>query len=606
MTTQPEARLFRLSARESGLGRQIADGADDAPARDMPPQGGSVSGVRIEVHREGARAGMSAAERMMTAEDDDDGLPDLRAARTGGQPATPAGQADTGAAAADDDLTDAIAGVAAEGLTARQLRIAERIAASHDITADSPAEAVVRLRARGIDPFHRASLRGVVAAEGERGIARPAANVPRILVRPVDKSPSRGTALRATPVAPDEGGQVGRPIPPLPSREELTEERRASEIRLIQQDIARRRRRRMLMLGLRLASFVLLPTLVAGWYYFTQATRQYATVSQFQIQKAEAASSGGLGSLFSGTQLATNTDSVAVQSYLTSRDAMLRLDKDLDFKRTFQDPSIDPLLRLPADASNEKAYGVYKDSVRIGYDPTEGVINMEVIAPDPVLSQRFSVALIGYAEGQVDQMTARLRDDQMAGAQESYDQAERKVGEAQRRIQELQQQLGVLDPAAEGSAAMQQIATLETELTQKQLELGQLQANARPNSSRVSGVQGDISRLEGMIAERRASLTQGSDVRNSLATITGELRIAEGDLLTRQQLLATAAAQMEAARIEANRQVRYLSLSVAPVPPDEPTYPKAVQNTIVAFLIFSGIYLMLSLTASILREQVSA
>ena len=69
--------------------------------------------------------------------------------------------------------------------------------------------------------------------------------------------------------------------------------------------------------------------------------------------------------------------------------------------------------------------------------------------------------------------------------------------------------------------------------------------------------------------------------------------------------MAAAATQMESARVEANKQVRYLSLSVAPVPPDEATYPKALQNTIVAFLIFSGVYLMMSLTASILREQVS-
>ena len=62
----------------------------------------------------------------------------------------------------------------------------------------------------------------------------------------------------------------------------------------------------------------------------------------------------------------------------------------------------------------------------------------------------------------------------------------------------------------------------------------------------------------------------------------------------------------EEARIEANKQVRYLALSIAPVAPDEATYPKALQNTIVAFLIFAGIYLMLSLTASILREQVSS
>ena len=58
--------------------------------------------------------------------------------------------------------------------------------------------------------------------------------------------------------------------------------------------------------------------------------------------------------------------------------------------------------------------------------------------------------------------------------------------------------------------------------------------------------------------------------------------------------------------VEANKQVRYLSLGVRPVAPDEPTYPRAFEDTLLAFLIFSGIYLMLSLTASILREQVSS
>src|SRR5690606_24394919 len=144
------------------------------------------------------------------------------------------------------------------------------------------------------------------------------------------------------------------------------------------------------------------------------------------------------------------------------------------------------------------------------------------------------------------------------------------------------------------------------QISGKKLELGQLLSNEQPNQSRVAGVRGDISRLEEMLAETRDQLTEGDDARGSLAAISGEIRIAESDLLTRQELLATAAAQMEAARVEANKQVRYLSLSVAPVPPDEATYPKALQNTIVALLIFSGIYLMLSLTASILREQVSS
>jgi capsular polysaccharide transport system permease protein len=61
---------------------------------------------------------------------------------------------------------------------------------------------------------------------------------------------------------------------------------------------------------------------------------------------------------------------------------------------------------------------------------------------------------------------------------------------------------------------------------------------------------------------------------------------------------------VETARIEANRQVTYLSRIVNPVAPEEASYPRAFENTLLAFLVLSGIYLMVSITASILREQV--
>ncbi|WP_245728634.1 capsule biosynthesis protein [Paracoccus alkenifer] len=532
--------------------------------------------------------------------DTDDGFGDRRF--PGAEGAAPAGVG-ADAANADHDPAQpvdpqALAAIRAENLTSRQLRMAMRIAAMHGIEAASEHEAVLLLRQRGIDPFHRGALGRILSEAGAEAQAAPSPRAPVPL--PAPGLPARTRRREIAPLPPGDGA------PGLPSREALTEERRAAEIYRIQQDIARRRRKRLGFLLARLAFFVGLPTLIAGWYYHTQATPLYATYSQFLIQQADGGFSGDGGALLGASPMATNPDSVSVQSYLTSRAAMLRLDNDLGFTRAFQDPAVDALLRLPENATNEQAYGLYERSVKIGYDPTEGVINMEVIAPDPALSEQFSLALISYAEGQVDQMSARLRDDQMRGAMENYAEAERKVLESQARIQELQEQLGVLDPAAESGAVMGRIGALETQLAEKRLELGQLQSNLRPNQSRVQGVQGDISRLEQMIAETRAQLTTDSTTRGSLAAITGQLRIAESDLGTRQQLLASAAQQMEAARVEANKQVRYLSLSMPPVPPDEATYPRAFQNTLVAFLIFGGIYLMLSLTVSILREQVSS
>lgn len=587
MTMPPKARLFRISREESILVQ--------ARGQSQP----TVRRIRIDANP--SDDAQAAENYPFSTSGADDGFGDRRfPGAAGAAPVTPADPADP----ADDAPADSaeMAAIRAENLTSRQLRMAARIAAMHQIEAESELDAVLQLRRRGIDPFHRAELGKILASEGDKS--------QRIM--PVDSAapPARPGGAGVPMRLPRQPGELGPPRNrSLPQREEMTEERRAAEILRIQRDIARRRRRSLMMLAVRLMIFVGIPTIVAGFYFLRVATPLYATHSQFLIQQAEQSGAGGLsglGGLFSGTQLATNSDSVTVQSYLTSRAAMLRLEEELGFKQAFQGEDIDPILRLPDDATNEQVYKLYRNSVKIGYDPTEGVLNMEVIAPDPALSQQFSVALIKYAEGQVDQMTSRLREDQMKGSIESYQDAENKVQIAQQNVLELQEKLGVLDPVAEGTVIMTEVAEMERQLRDKRLELGQLQANANPNRSRVAGVQGDIRRIEEMLEQTRSRLTEGNAARGSLASITGQIRIAESDLRTRQELLATAAAQMEVARIEANKQVRYLSISVAPVAPDEATYPKAFQNTIVAFLIFSGVYLMLSLTASILREQVSS
>ncbi len=74
--------------------------------------------------------------------------------------------------------------------------------------------------------------------------------------------------------------------------------------------------------------------------------------------------------------------------------------------------------------NKNQAYRVFKKNVKISYDPTEGIIKMEVVAADPDVSQEFSETLISYAEEQVDNLTQRLRADQMAGALDSFNQAE--------------------------------------------------------------------------------------------------------------------------------------------------------------------------------------
>ena len=506
-----------------------------------------------------------------------------------------------GSTKAEKDVTaeSAIADIRRENLTGRQLRMARRLAQKHGLKPSSDFDAVRLLREEGIDPFDRANMIELVDAKKS---AEQAQQQERQNVQPTaaaTASPqSKGKAGLPQKIEPVEQKLPGQHIPqsgPLG----------VHDIERIQRDIARRRRRNLIFLVARLSAFVLLPTLLCMFYFAFVATPSYATKSEFIVQQAEASAAAG-GGLLGGTSLATSQDSILVQDFLLSRGALQLLDADHGYRDHFSDPSIDSLQRVAPDASNEDLYKHFTNNVKIGYDPTEGVLRMEVSALTPEMSRIFSEALIGYAEERVDRITERKRADQMRGATETFADAEAKMVAAQDQVLTLQEQMGILDPETETAGVMSQVTALETQLTEKRLQLSQLLDNEQPNQARVAGTEGDIARLEELIGDLRSQLTVVEDGTQSLASITARLRMAEVDLETRTTMMQESLQQLEFARIEANRQVRFLSVGVSPVPPDVPTYPRVFENTLIAFFIFGAIYLMTAVTTAILREQVSS
>ena len=464
-----------------------------------------------------------------------------------------------------------------EGLTGRQLRLARRMAQKHGLPATSDFDAVRLLRANGMDPFQRTDMLELMVDNQNKPQPSAAAPLPQTM--------ATGTNLPSTHLDPAAG--------------------RITEVAKIQRDIARRRRRKLALLWARLTAFILVPTLIAGYYFFNIATPMYATNSEFVIQQSEGQSAGGFGS-FLPSQFNTNQDAISVQSYMQSLEAMLRLDADVGFKAHYQQEWIDPIQRLEADATNQDAFKLYKKLIQIGYDPSEGLMKMEVIAADAIISQRFAEALIGYAEERLDNQTVRKREDQLSEARKNLTEAETNRRDAQVAMVTLQQEATVVDPQAVLAALRSQISQREIELQEKQLQLQALLDNARPNESRVTGVKADIGRLETAVEELNNRMIAHTEGEDSLTSLSARVRLAEADLATRDLMLQSALQNMETAMLEASRQTRYLSRSVDPIAPDAATYPRKFENTMLTFLIFSGIYLMISLTASILREQVSS
>ncbi len=581
MTTKPKARKFRIR-RSAPLGSGAQDAratmADDAP---QPPRPDAAPAAAPQ-----ARSAPAAAPRQPAQQP---------ASQPAAQTAPLEGQVSSAQEVSGElDINE----IRKEGLTGRQLRMARRVAQKHGLAPTSDFDAVRLLRTKGIDPFKRSNMLELVVPNEHAGEGD--------MQPPFDPT---DPATKQANLPADGRVQLPQTVPVtpanLPSTEVNPAERRAQEIMNIQRDIAKRRRRKLGLLLTRLSFFVFLPTFIAGWYFFAVATPMYATKSEFLILQADAQGGSGLGGLLSGTQFATNQDAIAVQSYLQSRDAMQRLDADIGYKSHFSQDWIDPIQRLDTDASNEAAYKIYKKNTKIGYDPTEGIIRMELIAAEPAIGEKFSTALIEYAEQRVDELSRRKREDQMRDASASLEKAKEERREAQLRLVELQEGT-LLDPEGEIAGIRALINSVDLQLQEKELALNTQLDNRRPNKARVDALRTEIRLLKAEQAKQHARLTEATAGETSLAAKTAQIQMAQADLATADLFLQSALQNEKQTELEANRQVRYLTVGVEPVAPDDPTYPRSFENTVLAFLIFSGIYLMFSLTASILREQVSS
>lgn len=465
----------------------------------------------------------------------------------------------------------------AENYSARQLRMARRVAERHGLKFSDDLQAITLLKEKGIDPFDRGHVLDTPTTS-----ASPPQDVIQL---PQKIEPAK--------------------VPQKFENEQAISTAHAREMELakIQRDMVRRRRRNAFYLGVRLLFFIFIPTILAGLYYYKYATPMYATNASFQIIKADAAGAPG-GGMLSGTQFATTPDAIAVQTYLLSKDAMVRLDQDEGFRDHFSQPDIDVIQRLAADASTEEMHSLYSNVVKIGFDPTEGLVNIEVIATDPEKSVAFAEALISYAEERVDGLSQRKRENQVADARRLYEEANQERKKAQEALVELQQST-LLDPEAYATSLRRQVSALEEQLIAKELQLEALEDNASPNQSRVEGVKADMERLTAAIKETEAKMTEPMENGLTLAELVSRIAIAQSDIKTRDLMLQASLEQLQLAETEATSQSRYLSLANNPIIPQDPSYPKAFENTILAFLILSGAYMMISITVAILREQIS-
>lgn len=363
-------------------------------------------------------------------------------------------------------------------------------------------------------------------------------------------------------------------------------------------------------LALSLVLVCLLPTLIGGIYYAFYASDRYAASAGFAVRGVD--SGGGADMLSSLTGLAssgsTTSDSYIILRYLESRDLIEQLSDEIDLRAEFQQAQIDSISRLGVDATAEEFVDYWGRRLFTTFDATSGIITFEVQAFSADASQEIAALVLTKVRDLVNGLSASARTDSVHFAQQEVSRAEARLRDVQLQIRHLRTRESSINPTTGAELEAKLINELETQLVDLKARVATLRSTVGEGAPALVRLEREARSLSDQIDQRRAAISGEageSGAAQGAADVMATFENLEIELTFAQQNYATALSSLESARIEADRQHRYLAVYSHPLLPQEPIYPRRIRNIFLVALISLGVWAIGTLATYAVRDHMS-
>ena len=332
---------------------------------------------------------------------------------------------------------------------------------------------------------------------------------------------------------------------------------------------------------------VFAPTTILAAYLYFVASDQYRSEAHFVVNSGGDNASippTGLGQMLgiSAALGGSQGEVLSVTDYLQSNDAVEALRHNAHLVDVFRRPGTDILSSLwSSDPTPETLLSYYRGKVKVHFDRDSGITTLQVRTFRPEDSYHIAEYLLRLGEARVNEMNRRSYNDAVAMAREQLAQAEDNVALIQHRITAYRQAGRDIDPQGTGEAQTKLVIGLRGNLAAAQAQADSMRSTISPTSPQYVALVRHIAALKRELGNQAATLTgSGSTIAQNLGGYE--------DLKVRQDFVAkryeAAAATLERARQEAQKQQLYLVRVVNPNMPVKSLFPERGKTVLTAFI----------------------
>ncbi len=355
----------------------------------------------------------------------------------------------------------------------------------------------------------------------------------------------------------------------------------------------------------RLVMFLVLfavPLAIYSFYELMVTTDQYHSDATIYVTRDNAAASPIDLSLLGISTTSGSQDGQTLVTFMLSPEMLQLLENSLKLREHYSNPDIDWWSRLPPHASREDFHDYMMSFITVVEEPTSGLIDIHVRA----FSRDFanSVARTLLKEGQqfVDRLNASMTEDKTRYFKQELGNSEHRVREARAKLLAFQRENRLLTADSEAAMISSTISNLNTALISKKGQLEIEKERLNDSSPVIRALRTEIKTLEEQIKTEKDRLSVGTS-QTAVSELSAQFAEIKANLEFVELIFKSNLAQLEAARTEATKRLKYLIVVIQPSLADASLYPDRLYNIITAVIILFAAFFIASLMVAIVREH---
>jgi capsular polysaccharide transport system permease protein len=328
-----------------------------------------------------------------------------------------------------------------------------------------------------------------------------------------------------------------------------------------------------------LLQLVLVPVMLGGIYFFAVARDRYVVESSYVVRRsAEDISLGGgatsgLAGLLAGSSQNSLEDARYLRTYLTSPQVLEDLLKTYDFDAAYAQLPPDWMAGLPSGANRQSRLKFFQKQVQVQLDEVSGVITLTTVGLSPKAAYQLNQFLLKQSEQFVNRLNQRIGEAQLQFARKELASSQAQLNTAKQRLLTFQSATEVIDPKVEAGIVANSVGGLEMKLAELKLQRFTLEQQFKsPDEPDLLAVKDQIAELQRLIASERKGLVSRQGSGRNLNRKAADMLQYQSAVDFAADLYKTALVSAEKARVDTQRQQKFMAILSAPLLPDSPAF----------------------------------